>query len=759
MARKAQMEFIVLLGLIFVGAAVIYLVYQGLTYNPSSAPIGISEEEKTLRRPVEDLFKSAAEDALRVMEFQGGYSNYGAISRAESVPTIKFLEGNVRYWSRCENTMIPDFDNEIKPIFRRYIEKFIDERLEYILNLSYRDVKVDLDGLEVSVDFSSNNMMTVVTIPITIENYTINPKYVINTPTKFREIYSFAGDFSREQTTNRHLERFTISSLYFSPDLPTNGMLTNCGEFMVETPFSIADGLKKVAKFTMMNMHLWLPPRARVANEQNNYYLERVNGNSYPTLDVRFAVPDKFDFTTYSDPIIITNNKWLSTQFPFIIPACLTNYNIRYNVVYPYVVNVKDSLSGNLFNFAGMVYVDSGQDPREGGSENRGMVPGSCDAIDINLLVTPENACQCNEKKYAEISVASKDGEVTDADVAYGSCKLSYDKKYGKYRGEVACTMDTDIIISKEGYEFIQERTKDTELKPSYYLNRIPNVKVNFYEAVTAPPSTCAGNARLGMGALRDPLEDIYSYRCDIKSITSDMIMGSLIDENEWPIVPNIDGVKSKACFDQNNVNGLNDEIKSECSCNLLERIFGCDEAECMENKVRAFMDSLGECIVDSRAITSSAEMSYVPGNHEYTFSVATIDVHGFYSSGGLLSKHTLNESDHSLYMYIPKISAELNKYELTDAEKSCLTNYVKGVCGIDDFERETVFPYERVVDAVPGKCCEMLALELQAKGQTFSTWNAPSPCGGLFQPVCTLACNMDDGISRLANLGVKASC
>ena len=71
------MEFIVMIGLVFVGITAIYFTYQALNYAPDSAPIGISEEEMVLREPIDDLMKNAAETALRGMEYQGGYSLYG----------------------------------------------------------------------------------------------------------------------------------------------------------------------------------------------------------------------------------------------------------------------------------------------------------------------------------------------------------------------------------------------------------------------------------------------------------------------------------------------------------------------------------------------------------------------------------------------------------------------------------------------------------------------------------------------------------
>ena len=71
------MEPIVLLGLIFVSAVVIYFMYQALTFTSSEVPVGVSEEQKAARMPIEDLVKTAAEEALRETEFQGGFSYQG----------------------------------------------------------------------------------------------------------------------------------------------------------------------------------------------------------------------------------------------------------------------------------------------------------------------------------------------------------------------------------------------------------------------------------------------------------------------------------------------------------------------------------------------------------------------------------------------------------------------------------------------------------------------------------------------------------
>lgn len=316
MARKAQMEVFVLVGLIFLAASVVYLAYQALTFTPDSAPIGISQEEKLLREPISNLFKTGAEEALRIIEFQGGYSNFGSLEdeTMEQTTTVSFLGGNVRYWSQCENTYIPDMDTEIIPRFESYIRKFIEERLPVLIEDSYRDVEMNIEDLDLDVRLTDNGMIVTINLPVTIEDYALNPAYVINVPTKFRKLYEFGRDFSIDQAANRHIEYFTVSSMYFSRDLATWGYLTSCGETLIQMQEQTAEGLENAISYTLMNTFFW-----KTADQQmeiNEYYIPTVNGKKYLEFSPRLNVPDRFEVESFSEPIILINSQLIANNFP-----------------------------------------------------------------------------------------------------------------------------------------------------------------------------------------------------------------------------------------------------------------------------------------------------------------------------------------------------------------------------------------------------------------------------------------------------------
>ena len=753
MVRKAQMELFVLLGLIFVGVTVIYLAYQGMTFETPSAPIGIGEEKKAISEPVEMIFHTAAEEALKTIEFQGGYSNYGAIlgGVTESVPTTKYLGANVRYWSMCNMELMPDLEEEVYPIIERYIERYIQERIEGTLGLSYRTVEVELDELEVEISLTDNNMMTKIFLPIRIENYTLYPNYVINIPTKFREIFRFAEDFSKDQVQNRHLETFTLASLLYSPDLPVHGMLTECGEFIIATQYTIKEGIENAVFYTLANLHFWTTlSQHEVSHDQNKYYIESVQGNSYPHLETRISLSDDADFTTYADPIILLNIDWLSDTFPFIIPKCLSQYSYYYSIMYPYVITVKDSLLNTYFNFAGIVYV--GVD-----ATIPAMVPAECgDAVSIQLELDDwVDICECAVPNYATINIDSIDGPVSGADILYGkSCLLKETETPGEYKGEIACTMEDEIIISHEDYNFIKEHIPSDQLDgKTYYIPKVPNVKYIFYEVglynytLELTPQMLDGDFCTITNSLTS------GFQCEIKPITSHMINGYLVADRTWPIIPNMNPEANENCVNDDDVEELQDDLK-DCECSWFARIFGCNDERCMLNVVEDYMNDLGDCIISNDGILQSVEMDYIPGHTEYTFDLSAINIHGFKVNGGLSASHTLNEEDHELHVYIPIVSTKRDIIE--DDEQACLTDFIVNQCRIIDPVSESPASYNdkpitRVIRPKAGECCLTLKKEI---GSDFETWSVQTPegCEGDDCTGIRLECSIGSGVQTLLN-------
>ena len=183
---KAQIEIFVLLGLIFLGIVVLYFFFLGATYTSPSGPIGISQREAAIRKPVSDMFLQAAKSALEEISIHGGYSPY-VVGDYTDLPTAKVGGFEVLSWWQCQNDYSPAF-SDIQFNVRSFIEKYITEKLDTVLESSYYAVVYDLDDLVVDVSFTDAAMVVDITMPITVDDRALAPQYMINLPTKLRKI-------------------------------------------------------------------------------------------------------------------------------------------------------------------------------------------------------------------------------------------------------------------------------------------------------------------------------------------------------------------------------------------------------------------------------------------------------------------------------------------------------------------------------------------------------------------------------------------
>ena len=710
MPRKGQMEPIVLLGLIFISVVVIYFTYQALTYTTDDTSIGIGEEQKALRKPVEDLIRVAASEALREMEFDGGYSIYGSPdpNNPPQIPTTKFMGYDVKYWSAAEiaGDLIPDFDAEIVPSFKRYIRRFIEERAEDLIGTSYRDAQVDIDELDVVVEFTNDNMMVMVNLPVTVEDYSLSPRYIVNMPTRFKYIYDFAKDFSEDQARERNLDRFTIASILFSPYLATGGMLTSCGDMILQTQEDTSRGLENAAYYTLLNTFFWTTRDEHDAlHERNLYYIPEVNDNSYD-LAPMLSFPDDFHITTYADPLMVFNTEWVAA----FIPVCLTGYQFTYEILYPYIVTVEDELSGNRFNFAGMVYVHPNENALETGEPNEGMIPGDYDQISVESYGEMGSAqdCVCEPAKYAEVYLEYSDGEpVTDAKASLGPCPLSHVED-GHYKGEMYCGFNGNLMIYRDGYNYIQdykEISQGDDAVFHYTLRRKPSINLVFHEVELRDYKNISGTMT-DVGVCGSMIaESGDRVECIVREprsmVTTEIVNGG---GGKIPVPPNINGEKVLDCttlFDQDAF--INDV--EDCGCSTWSSFWGtCDEGDvydCVMDEFDDYYIPVGDCMMDG-GLDNEITVDYINGHADYTFNILSRTVYGFDANGGMLHGYNIGEEDMDLHVYVPVTKWDMKRFNgISDDEKICLVNFMLGECGLEPLSEEPV-SYTEIIDGVP---------------------------------------------------------
>ncbi len=349
--RKAQTEFFAIIGVLVVVVIVVYSAYQS---NMFAAPPAqqIAEEVKMTKLSVENFIRSGVQETLEKLSERGGY-----IEPASN--TVRFMQQDVPYWSYNGKANIPDIRTN-----------FIGGLAEYL--------KANKDGLAaalgkgtvlgepaVTATIFDSRIDLAVSMSTTVAGYNIPQPYRLSIPTKLGEIYDFGKNFVEGQNKNRYLEVFTISSIWLSPiedgtqTVPISIFLTECGDFVYKGWDDIKPGMEHQIKVTLANAYMpgKSPMNTYETSPNPKYVIPPLNGKRYESINVSFFLPDEFELDRASfgmnpEPILVY------AEPIAMLGACMSKPNyIKYYLNYPVVVRVKDTFTGNIFQFAFNVYI------------------------------------------------------------------------------------------------------------------------------------------------------------------------------------------------------------------------------------------------------------------------------------------------------------------------------------------------------------------------------------------------------------------
>lgn len=450
MQRKAQVEFIVLVGLLVVVVSVIYLAYQA-TVSPTLVPSAVFQQQKMVEDSVENIIRKGADEAIKWLESQGGYM---LLSSNDSVSFARVL---VPYWQKCDDTYIPDLETDIAPRLESALEKYIRWSMNETGEIYGKDISFSLAQLSVDANILANQIDISVNLPTGVQNYSIQQPYRVTIPTKFGEIYGLARNYAEEAARNRYLELFTLNSMYFSkmideggimhPELPTIGVLTLCGESIHRTPEQLSNALENIIGYTLSHV-IWWQPTITDPQQPKVYGIDDLNGRTYPQLNPLFQLPDGFGIPIQDGIALINPAPLLSSQIFTTSGLCMGVYYIQYSFTFPVVLRVHDDLTGYDFNIATLV--DVGE-----------MMPGDCgehapSGICINTPSPTGGETVCTTGEPGEPGI----GEITgctnancpisvkvlksgvpleDARVVFGNCILNKTDSGGETSGSVTC--------------------------------------------------------------------------------------------------------------------------------------------------------------------------------------------------------------------------------------------------------------------------------------------------------------------------------
>jgi hypothetical protein len=766
---KGQMEFIVILGIMFVVVVVAYYAIQGGGLIPSPVPKGVYDEQRQVADSVRGVIRDAADNTLRTMMAHGGYLDTrmpGVTRTYEDVDHVEFLFMGVPYWQRCDNVMYPDIRN-VKSWMESSIKKIVLEGMDDIEQRYGNRADFDKGRVDVDVEIKGEGPLepdmvdVTVTMPTTVRNYTMSGDlypYRVGIDSKFGEIYAFARDFAEASADNRYFDVFTIAAIYLSqemgdghPKLPTSGAMTQCGEVVYRSPQQINAYLYEILEYVMVSTEWWKPmenlcPGGSCLPQTKDFAIQDLNGETYPGLDIRTLMADEWDFGLF-DFVFATNFK-MPSHGGFSIPVCTAVYNHAYNFSYPFIVRVKDPYTGYSFNFASEVGIS------EGGDQVMEPSSGGCGSPGAGLLECTETELQCRGR----VRVVNELGvPMEGAWVVFGGCPVGDGETDGNgyVEGPIRCGTGTqELFVYQTGdYEFLKREVSASELEPgkNYQarLNPVNKVRVHFREV-----SITYG------GFYYDYEEEKQFQTCDACAVICDI---DTVTVHQCDIGP-VDREHALVEFDNGYMNlpvSNVDASKITPGCDEdWDCVFCNENIEDIESQTPDMQSVIAEacrnCTQDcySGPPLTSTLVDYLPSGYGYdvdaTMSMANYMPRGSFSYSGF----DLGSEDRDVYVYIPRRSSD-SGLVMTESEKACMAAAMQE-CEIGPVSTEEYLDNTIVL---PGCDCSYL-------NATAAYCGAPrpdlfpyctTPCGGPLEEPCEICCNKQAALDHLK--GLEQSC
>jgi hypothetical protein len=520
MTRKAQVEFMAVIGIVALILVIAYYTYSTGTLFSQPVPQGVAQEQKLVIDTITTQGIAGADLAVKWVERQGGFIT------PDLSNSVLFNMMAVPYWEKCSDTSMKPSIIDIRNRIERAVKNYINNSLYYKTDWFGRNVSLDLSKMTVRANILDEKIDFMVNLTGTVNGYSLQGPMTFSMPTRLGRIYQFASDFVAENRAKRALEYFTITSIYFSSEVATQGALTQCGDSIYQSGYETKTGLEHAIKYTLANT-LWWTTMPAASDKSKTYSFDTVNGRRYPNLDIGFYLPDGFALSP-AGSLSVSNDKYVAQAFIFTITECIAIYNWKYSVGYPVVVSVKDQLTGDRFNFAVYVYVNdmkpgvcSGSSTPTGGGAAE---PGPCDNL----------GC------YSRFRVVDTAGlPLTGATASFAGCPVGASNSDGYIEGPTACG-SYQLSVARNGYDAYTTANM-SNINNTYTLYKMINLTMNLSFVDINSVDESAGAPR-PYSYWNDPLE--YN-RCSVSPVTGSVTTNLSSDRGGVNIIPNIDRAAS----------------------------------------------------------------------------------------------------------------------------------------------------------------------------------------------------------------------
>jgi len=492
--KKAQVEFIAIIAIIAVVVVVVFFAFQMTTIDSDA---GLSQTQKTVKHSIQGYIQEAVYSVMRNQSKYGGYLNNYDFNYFE-----EYLGDYVPYWYYQGQVNHPD----VEQIFTDGVNDYISDNIEN-LRQSFTGLNVTFGSPITSTQIFDNKVIVSLTMSVTVNGQSVPQPIRVEVPTRFGEVIDFSERFVDFVHSQRPFETFTIKSMLDSPyegnypSIPVAVLLLHCGDYIYKDWWDIKPNAETAIK--KMLSHTYMP--GKVPNVETDSFnpLPALGGNEFGDLSIRFQIPDEFELS--QNTLRFTPNP-IQGQTEFSMMGCLPKLiYVKYSMLYPIIVTVKDPITDNLFRFAIHVYI---KDTRKGDWSDMA-------DYDYGDMYEVCNDLSCT----ADITVVdSSSMPVPGAHVSFMGCGLGTTDVNGELKQSVPCGAGS-VEARKSGYATttVMKSTSDVSGQNqldglTITMEKTPSVTFHLYEVKVENNSDQSQYAIKSGQDIIDLVEDRYVY-------------------------------------------------------------------------------------------------------------------------------------------------------------------------------------------------------------------------------------------------------
>jgi len=381
MQKRGQITFYVVIGILIFAMIVFVIGFRNQVFKTAwdierFRALDVPEQAAAIQENILSCIGEISEEGVLRLTSQGGfielpqdtYPQTPINKFSNSLQVLQKSDIKVAYWSYLSANNVPKRNVPTKEDMQRELSSYMDRNLARCINnlTAYSKYNVEVGQALTETQIESERIKYTVNFPVhvTFNDFEFNfPVFYYEHAYRLGYLYDKANDILDNLDNKNFIEEKTLDALSVYQSIPFSGTETTCSPKIWLKP-NVENEIKKALGLNIPAMHV----SGTSFKEGNKYFVIDALSNKDSGLSVKFDYLQNWPFyfevqpsdgiVLKTEPILPRNIKELSYISSLL---CITDYRFIYDLRYPVLITLRDTDSGDTFQFAYLAVIDNNQ--------------------------------------------------------------------------------------------------------------------------------------------------------------------------------------------------------------------------------------------------------------------------------------------------------------------------------------------------------------------------------------------------------------